>query len=161
MANENTTGEPLKATLADRLGEKAHLEDVHEQEKHASDPQERRVEKKKEQERRAATEHAGSEAEAGRSAAATGGSRPRGGSRRPEEGAQRPEGPARVARDATAEPSAEAHGTARRRTGFQFPWAALAIAAVGYGIASSAIRGVVGGVRRRLPRVKRRRRLWH
>jgi hypothetical protein len=159
MANENTTGEPLKATLADQLGEKAHLEDVHEQEKHASDPQERRVEKKKEEERRAAAEHAGFEAGARRATAAAGGSRSRGAPRRPEGAAQHPEGPARVARDAAAEPSTEGHA-GRHRTGFQFPWAALAIAAVGYGIASSVIRGVVGGVRRRLPRVKRRRRLW-
>ena len=131
MANENTTGEPLKATLADQLGEKAHLEDVHEQEKHASDPQERRVEKKKEQGAGAPpAEHAGFEAEAGR------GGRNR---RQPTPrrlaasrgGRAAPGGPGAGRSGRTAEPRTEAHGTARRRTGFQFPWAALAIAGGG------------------------------
>ena len=58
MANEETTGAPLTAAVGEQLAEKAHLDELREEEKRASDAVERRVERKKAGERADAMRHA-------------------------------------------------------------------------------------------------------
>jgi hypothetical protein len=58
MANEQTTGAPLTAPIAEQLREKEHLEQERAEERRAAEAQQARVERSKAEERDAAQRHA-------------------------------------------------------------------------------------------------------
>jgi hypothetical protein len=135
MSNETTTGAPLAATVGERLGGDPHVKEVREQVQHAAEGSGSGGDARPD----AGSPPAEAPGRRPRARKAAGRSAEGGGAGGPAQGGGTP---------GTGEKAAHA---ARRAS---FPWGALAIAAIGWAVASSVASGVRSRTRRMSKRVR-------